>query len=35
MTPLSGLLLVAAAAAGAEAPRLELEAAKLGVPFHR
>ena len=35
MTLFTGLLWIAAGAAAAEAPRLELEAGKLGVPFDR
>jgi pimeloyl-ACP methyl ester carboxylesterase len=35
MTLLASLLWITASAAGAEAPRLELEASKLGMPYHR
>jgi pimeloyl-ACP methyl ester carboxylesterase len=34
MVLLPGLVLIAASAVGADAPRLELEAAKLGIPYH-
>jgi len=35
LTLLPGLLWIAAGAAGGDAPRLELEAARLAIPYHR